>query len=106
MTMMTLEELAKKLGEKLQEKKWKIATAESCTAGGLSYWITSIPGSSNWFDRGFVTYSNASKEQLLGVDSITLNVFGSVSEQIAREMAKGALAHSQAQVSIALTGIA
>jgi len=102
----TMEQLAEQLGNALKQRAWKVAVAESCTAGGLAYAITMIPGSSDWFDRGFVTYSNASKEELLGVHSLTLNTFGAVSEQTAREMAEGTLKHSQAHISIAITGIA
>ncbi len=94
------------LGEQLKDLNLKLVTAESCTGGGLAYWITSVPGSSAWFDRGFVTYSNAAKEQLLGVNAMTLNTFGSVSEQTVREMAEGALQQSTADISIAITGIA
>ena len=101
-----LEQLAISVGKKLKEKKWKLVTAESCTGGSVAYWITSIPGSSDWFERGFVTYSNLAKEEMLGVSSATLNTYGAVSEQTAQEMAEGALRYSQAQVSIAITGIA
>src|SRR6266516_4143909 len=101
-----MNELAAALGDALKKREWKLVTAESCTAGGLSYWITSVPGSSVWFDRGFVTYSNVSKEEVLNVNPITLSVFGAVSEQTAREMAQGALQHSQAQVGLSITGIA
>lgn len=103
---MTIEQLAGRVGEQLKSRDWKIITAESCTGGGLAYALTSIAGSSGWFDRGVVTYSNTSKEELLGVTPLTLATFGSVSAQTAREMAEGALHRSQAQVSIALTGIA
>lgn len=94
------------LAERFKTSGLKLVTAESCTGGGLAYWITSVPGSSAWFERGFVTYSNTAKEQLLGVKTITLNTFGSVSEQTAHEMAEGALQHSEADMSIAITGIA
>lgn len=101
-----MEQLASDLGNHLKKQNWKLALAESCTAGGIAYYVTSISGSSDWFDRGFVTYSNTSKEEMLGVTSITLNVFGSVSEQIAREMAEGTLTRSQAHVALSITGIA
>lgn len=94
------------LREILLSKGWKLATAESCTGGGVSETITSIPGSSDWFERGFVTYSNVSKIEMLGVKALTLEQFGAVSEQTAKEMAEGALNHSHAQVSLAVTGIA
>lgn len=99
-------QLATELGQRLKKKKWKLVTAESCTGGGLAYAITQISGSSNWFERGFVTYSNASKQELLGVKNTTLQSFGAVSEQTAREMAEGALQHSEAQLALAITGIA
>jgi nicotinamide-nucleotide amidase len=102
----TTEQLAKQLGEALKKHKWKLVTAESCTAGGLAYAVTCIPGSSAWFERGFITYSNLSKQELLGVKPITLKVFGAVSEPIVHEMAEGALRQSQAHVSMAITGIA
>lgn len=95
-----------KLSKKLLTLQWKLVTAESCTGGGLAYYLTNIPGSSTWFDRGFVTYSNLSKEELLGVKPNTLTTFGAVSVETAQEMAEGALEQSQAQCSIAITGIA
>ncbi len=102
----TLAQLAIAVGDKLKEREWKLATAESCTAGGISYWITSVPGSSAWFERGFVCYSDLSKEELLGVNPLTLSTHGAVSAQTACEMAEGALRHSQAQVSVSVTGVA
>lgn len=83
-----------------------IATAESCTAGLISAAITEISGSSQWFDRGFVTYSNDAKMQMLGVKQETLDQYGAVSLQTAREMAQGAIAHSKADVAVSVTGIA
>jgi nicotinamide-nucleotide amidase len=83
-----------------------IATAESCTGGMVAASLTDIAGSSNVYDRGFVTYSNAAKEAMLGVRATTLAAHGAVSEPVAREMAEGALAQSQAALSIAITGIA
>lgn len=103
---MTLQQLAIDLGQELKKRELKIAVAESCTGGGFSYWITSTPGSSDWFERGLVTYSNAAKVELLKVNPITLDTFGAVSEQVAREMAIGALQYSQADIGIAITGIA
>jgi len=99
-------QLALTLGEQLKKRGLKLVTAESCTGGGLSYFITEIPGSSEWLERGYVTYSNLSKQQLLGVKIATLDQYGAVSQQVAREMAEGALEQSDAQVSIAITGIA
>jgi nicotinamide-nucleotide amidase len=101
-----LEMLAVELGEALQRQNWMLATAESCTGGWLAQAVTSVAGSSAWFDRGFVTYSNAAKQDMLGVRAETLAQFGAVSEQTAREMAEGALARSAAQIAIAITGIA
>lgn len=102
----TIEQLAIALGIKLKQRNWKLVTAESCTGGGLAYFVTQIAGCSDWFERGFVTYSNEAKCELLGVKTITLEQFGAVSEQTAREMAEGALHKSRAQISIAITGIA
>jgi len=98
--------LALKLSKELLLREWKLVTAESCTGGGVAYHLTDLPGSSAWFERGFVTYSNAAKEELLGVQPATLQQFGAVSEQTAQEMAEGALKHSRADFSIAITGIA
>ncbi len=83
-----------------------IATAESCTGGLIAGALTEVPGSSDVVDRGFVTYSNAAKQQMLGVSAQTLADHGAVSEQVAAEMANGALAHSDAQIAISVTGIA
>ncbi len=83
-----------------------LVTAESCTGGWVSEVVTSIPGSSNWFERGFVTYSDVAKEEMLTVNKNTLLIHGAVSEQTAREMAEGALRRSQGNISVAITGIA
>ncbi|MEZ5715111.1 MAG: CinA family protein [Paracoccaceae bacterium] len=83
-----------------------IATAESCTGGLVAAALTDIPGSSDVVERGFVTYSNAAKVEMLGVAPATLDRFGAVSEEVAREMAEGALAHSHAQLAVSITGIA
>jgi nicotinamide-nucleotide amidase len=101
-----LERLARRLGARLKKRGLKLATAESCTGGWIAQAITSIPGSSDWFDRGFVTYSNEAKKELLGVRARTLSRRGAVSEETAREMASGALKRSRAQIAIAVTGIA
>ncbi len=100
------DDLINALSHRLLVQEWKLATAESCTGGGLSYALTAQPGSAQWFERGFVTYSNLAKEELLGVTDATLERFGAVSEQTAREMAEGALKQSQAQVTVSITGIA
>jgi nicotinamide-nucleotide amidase len=83
-----------------------IATAESCTGGMVSAALTDIPGSSAVFDRGFVTYTNAAKMQMLGVTAASLDAYGAVSEQVAREMALGAIDHANAQIAVSITGIA
>ena len=87
-------------------QKLMLACAESCTGGWISELITSAAGSSEWFERGFVTYSDAAKQEMLGVRKGTLARFGAVSEETAREMALGALAHSHARIALAVTGIA
>lgn len=101
----TIERLARRLGLALRAQHFTLATAESCTAGGVGYAVTLVPGSSAWYDRGFITYSNEAKMQMLGVSSAYLRDFGAVSEPVARAMALGALSHG-AQVSVAVTGIA
>ena len=98
--------LAAKLGEALTARKWQVTCAESCTGGGVGEAITRIAGSSAWFDRGFITYSNDAKVDLLGVRMETLGGPGAVSEATAREMAEGALRQSRADLSVAVTGIA
>lgn len=103
---MSITEAIQTLSLALKKRQWKLVTAESCTGGGLAYFLTSLPGSSDWFERGWVTYSNAAKEEELGVQPRTLEEFGAVSAETAAEMAVGALTQSNAQVSIALTGIA
>ncbi len=87
-------------------KAWRIATAESCTGGMVSAALTDVAGSSDVFDRGFVTYSNAAKQDMLGVKADTLAAFGAVSEAVAAEMANGALTRSQADLAVSITGIA
>jgi len=87
-------------------RRMMIATAESCTAGMVAAALTDLAGSSNVFERGFVTYSNDAKREMLGVSGETLERFGAVSEEVAHEMAQGALAHSHAQLAVSLTGIA
>jgi len=101
-----MESLAKQVGQFLLEKGWKLVIAESCTGGGLGEQITSISGSSKWFDRGFITYSNQAKIEMLGVSPQTLEENGAVSEETVLEMAAGALKQSSAQLSIAISGIA
>ncbi|MFZ4076620.1 MAG: CinA family protein [Legionellaceae bacterium] len=98
--------LAENLGRLLQQHHLTCVTAESCTGGALSAAITAIPGASQWFDRGFVTYSNQAKIELLGVPQALLLTHGAVSEGCAIAMATGAILHSQADISVAITGIA
>jgi nicotinamide-nucleotide amidase len=98
--------LAEQLGLFLKTKNLKIATAESCTGGWIAQCITEVPGSSAWFDRGFVTYSNAAKIQMLGVQPETIASYGAVSSETAAEMVAGTLANSEADCAIAVTGIA
>lgn len=102
----TLTTLATLVGAKLKARGMMLATAESCTGGWVAQAVTAIGGSSEWFERGFITYSDAAKQEMLGVSAGTLAAHGAVSEQAAREMAGGALAHSRAQVAVAITGIA
>ena len=103
---MELSELAKHLGQKLLAQKLMLVTAESCTGGWVAETVTSVAGSSEWFERGFITYSNLAKQEMLGVKAETLKQFGAVSEQTAREMAEGALQHSHADIAVSVTGIA
>jgi nicotinamide-nucleotide amidase len=98
--------LATDLGQALKRRRLKLAVAESCTGGWLGKCITDVAGSSAWFDRGFVTYSNRAKQDLLGVQAPTLLQYGAVSEQTAREMAEGVLLRSTADLGVAITGIA
>lgn len=104
--ILQIEKLVQTVAHSLQAKNLRVATAESCTGGGLSYWLTSIAGSSAWFDRGFVTYSNAAKIALLDVPEETIQTFGAVSEETARAMAEGGLQKSQTDICMATTGIA
>lgn len=99
-------ELAQKVGAALQGYQWQLATAESCTGGMVSAAVTEVAGSSAWFDRAFITYSNEAKVGLLDVSPLTLHAHGAVSEQTVREMLAGALAHSVAHVAVAISGIA
>jgi len=98
--------LAEQIGEVLKERGLMLATAESCTGGGVAQAITEVAGSSIWFERGFVTYSNLSKQQMLGVREATLVQHGAVSEMTVREMVGGALENSGAQVALSVSGIA
>ena len=106
MTDRELGERAQALLDLCREKKLKVSAAESCTGGLVAATLTDIPGSSDVFERGFVTYSNAAKEAMLGVPAPTLERFGAVSRETAEAMAKGALARSPADLAISITGIA
>jgi nicotinamide-nucleotide amidase len=101
-----LQQLARELGDQLLARGWMLATAESCTGGWVGQVLTSLPGSSAWYERGFITYANAAKQEMLGVPAATLESFGAVSEETAQAMAVGALAHSHAQAALAISGIA
>jgi nicotinamide-nucleotide amidase len=90
----------------LRERQWMLAAAESCTGGMIAAACTDLAGSSEWFERGFITYSNEAKTELLGVDAALIDEHGAVSEVVARAMAFGAVRHSHAKVSVAVTGIA
>ena len=98
--------LAESLGRRLKARGELLVTAESCTGGGVAQAVTAIAGSSGWFERGFVTYSNEAKVELLDVRAATLERHGAVSEETAREMALGALAKSRGTLALAITGIA
>lgn len=102
----SIEELVQKLAANLIEKNWMLTTAESCTGGMIAAACTDLAGSSQWFDRGFVTYSNEAKTEMLDVPAELIEKHGAVSEEVVRAMAEGAIRHSRAQVSIAVTGIA
>ncbi|MDH3310711.1 MAG: CinA family protein [Gammaproteobacteria bacterium] len=103
---MELETLARAVSHELKRQGLMLVTAESCTGGWLAQIMTSVAGSSEWFERGFVAYTNLAKREMLGVKTTILSRYGAVSEQTARAMAEGALTHSHAQVAIAITGIA
>ncbi|MDD3021510.1 MAG: CinA family protein [Alphaproteobacteria bacterium] len=103
---MDLSDLVRTLSDVLRTKTLKLVTAESCTGGLISSLITDLAGSSDVLDRGFVTYSNQSKSDMLGVSPLTLDKFGAVSQETATEMARGALERSQADLAISVTGIA
>ncbi len=106
MTEDDVTQLARILGRACKRRGVDVVTAESCTGGGVATAITRISGSTSWFERGFVTYTNVAKKEMLGVSAETLKAHGAVSEEVAREMAAGALKHSYADVSVAVTGIA
>ncbi len=98
--------LVEALAQRLLTQGWMLASAESCTGGLIAAACTELAGSSNWFERGFVTYSNAAKAQMLGVDAALIGQHGAVSAPVARAMAQGAVQHASAQVALAVTGVA
>ena len=102
----TAPQLNTQLASQLLRRQWFLATAESCTGGMIAAACTDLAGSSAWFDRGLVTYSNAAKTELLGVDAQLIQTHGAVSEPVARAMVQGAIQHSAAQVAVAVTGVA
>ena len=101
-----IDPIVQSVAERLLHKNLFCATAESCTGGWIAQALTSVAGSSTWFDCGFVTYSNQSKSRLLGVEPSIIERFGAVSEEVARAMVTGAITHSRAKVAVAVTGIA
>lgn len=101
-----LYELAVKVGAALKARGLTLVTAESCTGGWIGEAVTAVPGSSEWYERGFITYTNTAKREMLGVAVATLDKFGAVSLETVREMTGGALANSHAQVAIAVSGVA
>ena len=101
-----LETVLTQISAQLLARGWMLATAESCTGGLIAAACTDLAGSSQWFERGFVTYSNAAKTELLGVPAALIDQHGAVSEPVARAMAEGAVAHAHAQVAVAVTGVA
>ncbi|MCP5269771.1 MAG: CinA family protein [Burkholderiaceae bacterium] len=106
MELMRFEPDVQVLGEALRARGWMLATAESCTGGAIAAACTAVAGSSDWFERAFVTYSNAAKTTMLGVDAALIAAHGAVSEPVARAMAEGALNHAPVQLAVAVTGIA
>ena len=101
-----IERVTEQLAQRLVERGEMLAAAESCTGGWLAKVCTDLPGSSAWFERGFVTYTNEAKQEMLGVAGVTLQAHGAVSEQAVAEMAAGALARSRAQLAVSISGIA
>ena len=99
-------ELARKAGTLLKDQGLRLTTAESCTGGWVAKVLTDVPGSSQWFERGVIVYSNAAKMELLGVSRHTLETYGAVSREVAAELARGAVSRAAAEVSLAVTGIA
>jgi len=103
---MDLQQQVRQMGDVLVRQGLMLATAESCTGGWVAQELTAVVGSSAWFERGFVTYSNEAKQEMLAVSADTLAQFGAVSEEVVVEMALGALEHSRAQLAVAISGVA
>ena len=103
---MNLSSLSRRAGKALKKRGQTLVTAESCTGGWVAQAVTSVAGSSEWFERGYVTYSNTAKREVLGVRKATLARHGAVSEQTAREMARGALRGSRGSIALSITGVA
>jgi nicotinamide-nucleotide amidase len=101
-----LRSLAEQVGRALLARHWRVASAESCTGGWVAKCLTDVPGSSQWFERGYVTYSNAAKAQSIGVSEQVIETFGAVSRPVVEQMAAGALHASGADLSVAITGVA
>lgn len=99
-------QLGHELGVQMLQRNWRVATAESCTGGGIATAITAIAGSSSWFDCGIVSYANSAKEKLLGVSSKSLDQYGAVSEEVVIEMVRGVLSVSAANLAVAVSGVA
>ena len=106
MDLVSFEPLVLALADALRARGWRMAAAESCTGGLIAAACTAVAGSSDWFERGFVTYSNAAKQELLGVPEALIAAHGAVSEEVARAMAQGALRHAPVDLAVAATGIA
>lgn len=106
MDVSEVEPLVMALGDALRARGWHVASAESCTGGLIAAACTAVAGSSDWFERGYVTYSNAAKTEAIGVDAALIAAHGAVSEEVALAMARGAAAHGKADLAVAVTGIA
>ena len=105
-TELSTQQVCDLLADSLLKRHWRLTTAESCTGGLIAAACTDLAGSSNWFERGFISYSNEAKTELLGVDAALIAREGAVSESVVRAMAHGAVQHSRAQVAVAVTGVA
>ncbi|MDA9557464.1 nicotinamide-nucleotide amidase [Vibrio sp.] len=101
-----MQRLNEQVGQALKDSQHVLVTAESCTGGGISTAITDVAGSSEWFDRAFITYSNAAKQEMLGVSKQTLDQFGAVSEETVKAMVQGALRHSNGTIAVSVSGVA